>query len=73
MKADRLGPVYEKRVLEFLEFIEKNLPHNNEIFYRPCVIYGNIKKIEKKVISHHLCWDEIYKKLYNLDVAWGSR
>ncbi|CAL5189487.1 unnamed protein product [Lathyrus oleraceus] len=59
MKADRLDPVYEKRVIEFLEFDEKNVPDNNGIFYCPCVVYENIRKHIKKEILHHLCCDGI--------------
>ncbi|CAK8574884.1 unnamed protein product [Lathyrus sativus] len=59
LKADRLGPVYEKGVLEFLESAEKNVSDNNDIFYCPCIVYGNIRKQPKKEILHHLCYDEI--------------
>lgn len=59
MKGDRLCPVYEKRVLEFLKYGEQNRSDNNEIFYYRCVICGNIKKFPKKKIFHHLCCDEI--------------
>lgn len=38
MKADRLGQVYEKGFLEFLEYTEQNIPNNNGLFYCPCVI-----------------------------------
>ena len=59
IKADRLGPVYENRVLEFLEYADKHLPDNNGIFYCPCVVCANIKKGTKKEIFHHLCCDGI--------------
>ncbi|XP_058733673.1 uncharacterized protein LOC131605318 [Vicia villosa] len=39
MKADRLGPVYEKGVLEFLEYTDEHLIDNNEIVYQ-CTKYG---------------------------------
>ena len=55
MKADRLGPVYEKGVLEFLEYADKNLPDNNGIFYCPCVVCANINKGTKDDIFYHLC------------------
>ena len=48
MKVDRLGPLYEKGVLEFLEFAKKKVPDNNRIFYCPCVVCGNIRKWSKK-------------------------
>ncbi|CAK8560994.1 unnamed protein product [Lathyrus sativus] len=56
MKADRLGPVYENKVLEFLEYADKHLPDNNDIFYYPCVVCVNIKKGTKKEIFNHLCF-----------------
>ncbi|XP_058726569.1 uncharacterized protein LOC131597928 [Vicia villosa] len=59
MKADRLGPVYEKGVLEFLEYADKHLPDNNGIFYCPCVVCVNINKGTKKEIFQHLCCDGI--------------
>lgn len=43
MKADRLGLTDEKEVIEFLEYMDQNLPNNNELFYFPCVVCGNIK------------------------------
>lgn len=48
MKDDRLGLVYKKGILEFLEFAEQNLPDNNSLFYCPCVNCGNIKKCLKE-------------------------
>lgn len=48
MKVDRLGPVYVKGVLEFLEIAEQNLPKNNGLFYCPCVNCRNIKKVQRK-------------------------
>lgn len=48
MKVDRLGMVYEKRVLEFLEYAEQNLPENDGIFYCPCVICWNVNKGTKE-------------------------
>ncbi|CAK8568090.1 unnamed protein product [Lathyrus sativus] len=59
MKADRLGPVYENRVLEFLEYADKHFPDNNGIFYCPCVVCANIKIGIKKEILHRLCCDGI--------------
>ena len=59
IKADRLGPVYEKGVLEFLEYADQNVPDNNGIFYCPCVNCGNINKSTKDEILHHLCCDGI--------------
>lgn len=38
---------------------EKNIIDNNGIFYYLCVICGNIRKFEKKVIFCHLCCDGI--------------
>lgn len=48
MKVDRLGAVYEKGVLEFLKYAEHNLPNNNGLFYRHCVVCGNIKRNSKE-------------------------
>lgn len=48
MKADRLGSVYEKRVLEFLEYAKQNFPDNNGFFYCPCVICVNKKTQRNK-------------------------
>lgn len=63
MKVDRLGTVYENRVLELIECAEWNLPENNRIFYCPCVICMNITKISKKEVFHHLGCDVIIKIL----------
>ncbi|CAK8573507.1 unnamed protein product [Lathyrus sativus] len=59
MKADRLGLVYEKGFLEFLEYADQNLPDNNDIFYCPCVNFKNLNKGTKNEIFHHLCCDGI--------------
>ena len=59
MKAERLGPIYEKGVLEFLEYADKHLPDNDGIFYCPCVICANINKGTKEEILQHLCYDGI--------------
>lgn len=48
MKVDRLSSVYEKGVLEFLEFAERNIFGNNGLFYFSCVNCGNIKKRQRK-------------------------
>ncbi|CAK8564932.1 unnamed protein product [Lathyrus sativus] len=61
MKADRLGPIYEKGVLEFLKYADQNLPGNNGIFYCSCVNCGNIKKGTEDEILHHLCCDGVYQ------------
>lgn len=39
--------------------MEKNIPDNNGLFYRPCVNCGNIKKCLKEEIVYHLCCDGI--------------
>lgn len=59
MKTDRLGLMYEKEVLEFVEFAEQKLPGNNGVFFCHCVNCGNIKKWSKEEISHHLYCDGI--------------
>lgn len=63
VKADRLCPVYEKGVLEFLEHAKKYLHGNNEIFYCSCVTCWNINKtkIQRKKYSTNLCYDGIYQ------------
>ena len=59
MKANRLGPIYENGVHEFLEYHDKHIPHNNGIFYFPCVVCTNINKGTKEEIFQHLCCDGI--------------
>ncbi|CAK8536592.1 unnamed protein product [Lathyrus sativus] len=59
MKADRLDPVYEKGVLEFVEYADQNVHDNNGIFYFPCANCGNINEGKKDEIFHHLCCDGI--------------
>ncbi|CAK8535231.1 unnamed protein product [Lathyrus sativus] len=63
MKVDRLGPVYENGVLEFLEYADKHFSDNNGIFYCPCVVCTNIKNGTKKEIFHHLCCDVICQNI----------
>lgn len=38
MKANKLSKEYENKLIQFLEFAEKNLPNYNEIL-RPCKIF----------------------------------
>ena len=59
MKDNRLGLVYEKGVLEFLEYADKHLLNKECIFYCPCVVCANINKGTKKEIFQHLCCDGI--------------
>lgn len=61
MKVDRLVSVYEKRILEFLEYVEQNLLENDGIFYCPCVICRNINKGTKEEVFYHLCCDDIFQ------------
>lgn len=59
MKVDRLCPMYENKVLEFLEFAKQTLFGNNGVFSCPCINYENIKKQSEEEILHHLRCDGI--------------
>lgn len=48
MKANRLSGEYENEVVQFLEFIERNILDNKGIFYCPCKICGIRKNMEMK-------------------------
>ncbi|CAK8533144.1 unnamed protein product [Lathyrus sativus] len=71
MKADILDLVYEKRVLEFLEYANQNVPNNNGIFYCPCVNCKNINKGTENEIFHHLYYDGICQN-YTIWIWYGE-
>lgn len=52
MKANSLSAKYENGVVEFLEFTKIKFPNNNKgFFYRPCVLCGKKKNLERKKYS----------------------
>ncbi|XP_057453002.1 uncharacterized protein LOC130744857 [Lotus japonicus] len=60
MRANRLSDEFDKGVVEFLEFAEKNLPNNKGLFPCPCVSCGNRDpKLTKAEIRDHLAWKGI--------------
>lgn len=59
MKSNILSIEHENELKQFLDLAEKNLPHNNGIFWYPCKICFNTKKYHRDVIFNHFGYDEI--------------
>ena len=59
MKANRLSREYENGLKQFLDFVEKNLPDNNGIFWCPCMKCYNTNKHSRDVIFNHCGCDGI--------------
>lgn len=60
MKSNRLSLENDNGVIEFFQFVETNLPVNNEFFYCPCIFFvGIVKKHGKKELLNYVYWDGI--------------